>query len=87
MTALEPTNSPFTEWARIALAVFTSHAGVHPDNMRPDDLESAIGDLICALLHLAARKSMDARVDIYAHALEHVRERSWPKRNAPTAQL
>jgi hypothetical protein len=58
----EPTNDQRAEWAKAALAVFTAetYSGDHPDTMHRDDLETAIGDLICNLLHLAAGRSMDA---------------------------
>jgi hypothetical protein len=65
----EPTNAQRAEWARNALAVFTAetYSSDHPDTMHPGDMESAIGDLICDLLHLAARKGMDAPA-IHQHA-------------------
>jgi len=67
----EPTNAQRAEWAKAALAVFTgeTYSGDHPDTMHPEDLDSAIGDLICDLLHFAARKRMPAYT-IHAHALE-----------------
>jgi hypothetical protein len=50
----EPTNSQRALWAKAALAAFTAetYAGDHPDTMHPGDLEGAIADLICDLLHL-----------------------------------
>ncbi len=57
----EPTNQDRARWARHALAVFTAEtfSGDHPDTMHRDDLECAIGDLICDLLHLARQKGFD----------------------------
>ena len=51
----EPTNIERAQWAKNALAVFTAetYSGDEPDTMHPQDLEAAIGDLICDLLHLA----------------------------------
>jgi hypothetical protein len=69
---LEPTNIERAEWARNALAVFTAEtcSGDHPDVMHPDDLESAIGDLICDLLHLARFHPRIDAATIHAHALK-----------------
>jgi len=70
-TCPEPTNVERAQWAKDALAVFTAqtYGGDHPDSMNPEDLESAIGDLICDLLHLARyHPRMDAAA-IHAHAL------------------
>jgi hypothetical protein len=69
MAISEPTNSQRAEWAKRALFVFTreTYSSDHPDTMEPGDLESAIGDLIIDLLHLAVLKSMDVRT-IYEHA-------------------
>lgn len=67
----EPTNSQRAQWAKAALTVFTAetYSGDHPDTMHPDDLEAAIGDLICDLLHLTRyHPRMDAAA-IHAHAL------------------
>lgn len=57
----EPTNRDRARWARDALAVFTAEtfSGDHPDTMHRDDLQCAIGDLICDLLHLADQKGFD----------------------------
>lgn len=57
----EPTNQERARWARDALAVFTEETfgGDHPDAMHRDDLECAIGDLICDLLHFADQMSFD----------------------------
>ena len=69
MTAPEPNNLQRAKWARNALAVFTAETSSsdHPDTWHPGDLESAIGDLICDLLHLAARKDTEA-LAIHEHA-------------------
>lgn len=70
-TCPEPTNAQRAQWAKNALAVFTSetYSGDHPDTMHPGDLETAIGDLICDLLHFARyQPRMDAGA-IHAHAL------------------
>jgi hypothetical protein len=68
---LEPTNVQRALWAKVALAVFTAatYSGDHPDTMHRDDLETAICDLICDLLHFARlHPRMDA-AEIHAHAL------------------
>jgi hypothetical protein len=56
-----PTNWDRAGWARNALAVFTAEtfSGDHPDTMERKDLECAIGDLICDLLHYAQQKGFD----------------------------
>ena len=48
----EPTNQERARRAKDALAVFTAttFSGDHPDTMDRDDLECAIGDLICDLM-------------------------------------
>jgi hypothetical protein len=69
-TGPEPTNAQRAQWAKNALAVFTAetYSGDHPETMHPDDLETAIGDLICDLLHFARyQPRMDAGA-IHAHA-------------------
>lgn len=57
----EPTNQDRAGWAKDALAVFTAEtfSGDHPDTMHRDDLECAISDLICDLLHFAEQKGFD----------------------------
>ncbi len=68
---LEPTNLQRAEWAKAALTVFTAetYGGDHPDTMDSGDLETAISDLICDLLHFArSHPRMDA-AEIHAHAL------------------
>jgi hypothetical protein len=59
----EPTNRDRAGWASNALAVFTAEtfSGDHPDTMHRNDLECAIGDLICDLLHFADQKGFDAQ--------------------------
>ena len=66
MTA--PTNKDRARWARDALAVFTAETfgGDHPSTMNRDDLECAVADLICDLLHFAAQQGFDPQV-----VLEH----------------
>ena len=56
-----PTNAERAAWAHNALATFTAQAfgGEHPDAMNVDDLEAAVTDLICDLLHLAERSGFD----------------------------
>ena len=51
----EPTNIQRAQWAKAALTVFTkqTHSGEQPDTMHPGDLEDAVADLICDLLHFA----------------------------------
>jgi hypothetical protein len=69
---LEPTNVQRAEWAKAALAVFTAetYSGDHPDTMDSGDLETAIADLICDLLHFARfHPRMDATA-IHSYALE-----------------
>jgi hypothetical protein len=50
---LEPTNIERAQWAKNALSVFTAetYGGEHPDTMHPDDLQSAVSELICDLMH------------------------------------
>jgi hypothetical protein len=57
----EPTNTARPQWAKNALAVFTAgtFSGARPDTMDRDDLECAIGDLICDLLHYAGQQGFD----------------------------
>jgi hypothetical protein len=61
------------EWAKSALAVFTDETfgGNHPDTMTPGDLQDAITDLICDLMHLAHFHPRLASTIIHARALEH----------------
>lgn len=56
-----PTNAERAEWALNALAMFTAETfgGEHPDAMHDDDLEAAVTDLICDLLHLAECNGFD----------------------------
>lgn len=66
-----PTNVQRAQWAKNALAVFTAetYGGDEPDTMHPGDLEDAIADLICDLMHFAHfHPRMDSAV-IHAHAL------------------
>jgi hypothetical protein len=68
----EPTNLQRAEWAKAALAVFTAetYSGDHPEMMDRDDLQTAISDLICDLLHFARfHPRMDATA-IHALALQ-----------------
>ncbi len=60
----EPTNRDRARWARNALAGFTAEtfSGDDPDTMDRDDLECAIGDLICDLLHFAGQQGFDPQV-------------------------
>ena len=62
----EPTNQERARWARAALAVFTdrTYSGDHPDTMDRDDLESAIGDLMCDLMHLAHQQGFEPQAII-----------------------
>jgi hypothetical protein len=58
----EPTNKDRARWAKKALAAFTKQTfGRHPDKMHPDDLECAISDLICDLLHFAHQSGFDPK--------------------------
>lgn len=59
----EPNNRDRARWANNALRVFigTTWNGENPDTMHRDDLECAITDLICDLLHLADQKGLDAK--------------------------
>jgi hypothetical protein len=68
---LEPTNVQRAQWAKAALTVFTAetYGGDHPETMDSGDLETAISDLICDLLHFARfQPRMDA-AEIHSHAL------------------
>ena len=67
----EPTNTQRAHWAKAALAVFTelTYGGDRPETMHPGDLEDAVADLICDLMHFARfHPRMDPAV-IHAHAL------------------
>jgi hypothetical protein len=75
-TQQSPNNIDRALWAKNALIVFTSetYSGDHPDTMHPDDLQSAVGDLITDLLHYAHfHPRLDAR-EIHAHAWEMFEE-------------
>jgi len=54
----EPTNAERARWAANAVAVFTAEtfSGDHPETMHRNDLESAIGDLFCDLMHYARQQ-------------------------------
>lgn len=90
----EPTNVQRAEWAKSALDVFIEkvYTGDHPDSMLPEDIESAVGDLICDLLHFARiHPRLDALV-IHSHALamfdEEVADEEEANRSAePPADL
>jgi len=66
----EPTNIQRAQWAKAALTVFTEETfgGDHPDAMTPGDLEDAITDLICDLVHFHPRI---AAATVHARALDH----------------
>jgi hypothetical protein len=69
----EPSNIQRALWAKAALAVFTSETcGVdQPDSMNLGDLEDAVADLICDLLHFAKfHPRMDAEA-IHGRAFRH----------------
>ncbi len=68
----QPTNVQRAQWAKAALDVFIAETdGDEPDSMHPSDLEDAICDLICDLMHLARfHPRMDA-LTIHARALTH----------------
>jgi hypothetical protein len=68
----EPTNANRAQWAKDALAVFTAvtFSGDHPSSMNREDLECAIGDLVCNLLHYARQQEFDAR-SILQQACNH----------------
>lgn len=57
----EPTNADRAQWAKEALAIFTARtfSGDHPDTMHRGDLECAVSDLICDLLHYARQQEFD----------------------------
>jgi hypothetical protein len=67
-----PTIHERARWAKNALAVFTAETsnGGHPDTMHPDDVESAITDLICDLMYFAEQQGFGpiAVIDL---AFEH----------------
>jgi hypothetical protein len=68
----QPTNEARALWAKEALAVFTATTfnGDHPDAMNGLDLECAIGDLVCDLLHYARQQGLDPR-SILQQACNH----------------
>ena len=59
-----PTNQDRACWARKALAVFAAEtfSGDHPDTMDRDDLECAVSDLICDLMHFAQQQGFAPQV-------------------------
>jgi len=68
----EPTNMQRALWAKAALTIFTAetYGGDEPDTMDRSDLEDAIADLICDLLHFVQlHPRMDA-AEIHARALK-----------------
>jgi hypothetical protein len=81
--SLEPTNVERAQWARNALAVFTAEtfSGDHPSTMDSDDLEAAIGDLICDLLHFARYHPRMNAAAIHAHALDMFETELFEERN------
>jgi hypothetical protein len=68
----ETTNAVRARWAKEALAIFTAvtFSGDHPDTMERGDLECAITDLICDLMHFARYQNFDVDV-IHERALTH----------------
>ena len=75
---LEPTNVQRAQWAKAALTVSTAetYCGDHPETMDSGDLETAISDLICDLLHFTRfHPRMDA-AEIHAHALRMFEQES-----------
>jgi hypothetical protein len=68
----ELTNAQRASWAKDALAVFTAttFSGDHPDTMDRTDLECAVADLICDLLHFARFHCFDVD-SIHQRALTH----------------
>lgn len=48
---MSPTNDDRADWAEMALKTFRAHTGAED--------EEAIADLVCDLLHLAARRGQD----------------------------
>jgi hypothetical protein len=59
----KPSNQDRARWANNALRMFIGATwnGDNPDTMHRDDLECAIADLICDLLHLAEQKGLDSQ--------------------------
>jgi len=57
----EPSNFHRAAWARNALAVFLEETWgtASPEALRADDLNDAVADLICDLLHFANQSSLD----------------------------
>ncbi len=57
----EPTNADRALWAKHVLTAFTARtfSGDHPDTMNRGDLECAISDLICDLMHYARQEGFD----------------------------
>ena len=76
----EPTNQDRASWARAALAVFTAatFSGDHPATMDHDDLECAVGDLICDLLHFAEQHGFDPVAILQRTIANFLVERSLP---------
>ena len=72
----EPTNMQRAQWAENALSVFTeqTYGGDRPDTMHPGDLEDAVTDLICDLLHFARLHPGMEPAAVHARALMHFEE-------------
>jgi len=63
----KPTNADRAQWAKEALAAFTSRTfgGGHPDTMDRDDRQFALSDLIADLLHYARQQDYDIGSVVY----------------------
>jgi hypothetical protein len=84
----EPSNCDRARWAGNALAAFTAEtfSGDHPDTMARSDLECAIGDLICDLLHLACEKGFDSQ-DVLEHGNANFRTESLLDADCPESPV
>lgn len=85
----EPTNIQRAEWAKAALTVFTEETcgGEHPDSMIRGDLEDAISDLICDLLHFAHLHPRMTPAEIHARALRNFEQEIADERVCDCADL
>lgn len=65
-----PMNKQRADWSKSALEIFTKEtfAGDEPDDMHPEDLENAVQDLICDLLHYANQNIITGQTPAQVHA-------------------
>ena len=62
---MSPTNAERAGWARTAIGAFAFET-----NMRGEDLDTKIGDLLCNLIHLCDEEDLNFD-DLVANAHDH----------------